>query len=283
MKCNKCGAELRIVSEEYCKDEQERPMYKEYACCDFCKTKVPLQNNPLNNQATNPMQPNNLNAGSLPPKKKRKWVIGIVIFLFVCYVISTFSDDSSDTPTEVTSETKETDNKKANADTDNKGQSKEQDKTKQSKATKKPAATKKPKPTLSPKQAKAKAKKEAQAAKKKFINSCKEYPYKKVMRNPKKFVNKKIKIKCQISQISQGGFFTKGFLRCYSYSGYGIYAENEYVVYDERVSSSPKLLDDDIITVYGIINEPEEMTRALTGTSEEVFTITMKYVKLHKK
>lgn len=45
MKCNKCGAELRIVSEEYCKDVKGRPMYKEYAYCDFCRTKTPLGNN----------------------------------------------------------------------------------------------------------------------------------------------------------------------------------------------------------------------------------------------
>lgn len=280
MKCNKCGAELRIVSEEYCKDVMGRPMYREYAYCDYCKTKSPVQNNPSTPQTNKFVQPNFANAGQKPPsKKKRNWIIGIIAFILVCGIFSIFADDSPDTPTDVASENQKTDSKKNNND---KQPPKDKKETKPAQ-TKKPAATKKPKPTLSPKEIKKKEKKEAQATKNKFINSCKEYPYKKVMRNPKKFIGKKIKIKCQISQISKDGFFTKGFLRCYSYSGYGLYADDEYIVFDERVSSSPKLLDEDIITVYGTISEPEEMTRALTGTSDEVFTIEMKYVKLHKK
>lgn len=48
MKCNKCGAELRIVKEEYCKDVNGNPMYKDFAYCDICKTKSPLNNNTFN-------------------------------------------------------------------------------------------------------------------------------------------------------------------------------------------------------------------------------------------
>ena len=141
--------------------------------------------------------------------------------------------------------------------------------------------TEKPKPTLSPKQIKSKKKKAARAKKTKFINACKKYNYKKVMRNPNKYIGKKIKLKCQINQISEDGLFTQGFLRCYSYSGYDIYADDEYVVFDERASKTPKFLTNDVITVYGTIEEPEEMTRALTGTKDTVFTIKMKYVKIH--
>ena len=128
---------------------------------------------------------------------------------------------------------------------------------------------------------KPKKKKAARAKKTKFINACKKYNYKKVMRNPNKYIGKKIKLKCQINQISEDGLFTQGFLRCYSYSGYDIYADDEYVVFDERASKTPKLLTNDVITVYGTIEEPEEMTRALTGTKDTVFTIKMKYVKIH--
>ena len=101
------------------------------------------------------------------------------------------------------------------------------------------------------------------------------------MRNPNKYVGKKIKLKCQINQISEDGLFTQGFLRCYSYSGYDIYADDEYVVFDERAAKTPKLPSNDIITVYGTIEKPEVMTRALTGTKDTVFTIKMKYVKIH--
>lgn len=281
MKCNQCGEELRIEREEYCKDVNGNPMYRDVAYCDTCNTRTPLRNS----QNTNNFSPN-YGSGQItppkPPKKKMKaWQIVLIVFVAICFLGAFFQDEDSDKKnTKVTSE------QNSNKDTGDGKQKKNVKTTKgttSSKAATKPKATKKAKATLSPKVKKAQKKQKEKKAKKKFIASCKAYSYKKVMRNPKKYIGKKIKIKCQISQIQEDGLFTKKYYRCYSYSGYGIYAGNEYVIYDERISNSPKLLEDDIITVYGTIEEPEEVTRALTGTSDEVFTIDMKYVKLNKK
>lgn len=51
MKCTKCGAELRVNSEEYCKDVKGRPMYKYFAYCDACRIKydISAQNPPMSN------------------------------------------------------------------------------------------------------------------------------------------------------------------------------------------------------------------------------------------
>ena len=43
MKCKKCGREMRLWSEEYCKDVHGNPMYKNFAYCDACKTKTPME------------------------------------------------------------------------------------------------------------------------------------------------------------------------------------------------------------------------------------------------
>lgn len=277
MKCEKCGTELRIQKEEHCKDVNGNPMYRDYAYCDVCKTRTPLQNT----QAENNFPPGQNPFSQKPPKKKLKtWQIVLIVFLGIAFwgAIFTSGDESEDTssprPTSEESKKFADNSKKDDTNTENSSAPK---------PTQKAKATKKPKPTLSPKQVKANEKKKAKKDKKNFIAGCKTYSYKNVMRNPDKYVGKKIKIKCQISQIQEGGFFSKKYFRCYSYSGYGIYAENEYILFDERISSSPKLLDDDIITAYGTIEKPEEITRALTGTNDEVFTINMKYVKLHKE
>lgn len=91
MKCNKCGAELRIVSEEYCKDVKGRAMYKEYAYCDFCRTKTPLGNNQFTTAGSQQIQNeanNNTNYKQLPRKilnaiRYTEIIIGILSLLGV--------------------------------------------------------------------------------------------------------------------------------------------------------------------------------------------------------
>lgn len=53
MRCTKCGNEMRVGSEEYCKDVNGNPMYKNFAYCDTCKIQIPLEyyySNITNNQ-----------------------------------------------------------------------------------------------------------------------------------------------------------------------------------------------------------------------------------------
>ena len=286
MKCKKCNQEMRFGQEACGTDINGNPIFKDFAYCDNCRIRVEIQQTP-------PVQPTNngfqsagvQNINNVPKKKKHGCLWSIIIFFLVCALLYQCGNSDKDSDTKNTNSTSVS-NKVTNTPAVKKDsqKSKTNSKPKQeakSKQKAKPKKTAKAKPTLSPKQIKAKEKKAAKAKKAKFINACKTYNYKKVMRNPNKYVGKKIKLKCQINQISEDGLFTQGFLRCYSYSGYDIYADDEYVVFDERAAKTPKLLSNDIITVYGTIEKPEVMTRALTGTKDTVFTIKMKYVKIH--
>ena len=125
-------------------------------------------------------------------------------------------------------------------------------------------------------------KEEKQISKKEYIKKCKEYGYKKVLRNPEKYIGKKVKVKLKISQVHEEGLFnsTKYYF-AYSKTDYGTWYGNEYAIMDERESEKPKLLEDDIIEVYGEIAEPEE-TVSLIISSSELFSINMRYVKLIK-
>lgn len=128
-----------------------------------------------------------------------------------------------------------------------------------------------PKPTKKPKTAK--------QIKKEYIASCKEYKYKDVLRNPSDYTGKKVKIKLKILSVHEESVLndTKYYI-AYSKGEYGWY-ENMYAVFDKRISDDLKLLEDDIIEVYGEIAEPED-TVSLIVASSEVFAINMKYVKL---
>ena len=272
---------MRFGQEQCGSDANGNPIYKDFAYCDNCTSKVEIQQAPTVEKPNNDFKSVGIqNINNTPKKKKNGCLWYIIIFFLVCALFSQCGNSNDDSDNAEKNDTSTSSEIATTPKAKNK-KKKESKKHNNIAKSKKPKQTVKPKKTASLKQNKAKNKETAKATKTKFKNSCKTYNYKKVMRDPKKYIGKKIKLKCQINQISEDGWFTQGFLRCYSYSGYGIYANNEYVIFDERVSKSPKLLADDIITVYGTIEEPEKMTRALTGTKDTVFTIKMKYVKIH--
>lgn len=142
------------------------------------------------------------------------------------------------------------------------------------KPTPKPTQKPTPKPTIKPTPT-VKPKSDRQD----YIESCKEYKYKDVLRNPKKYIGKRVKVKVRISSVHDKSWLnpTKYYF-AYSKSTYGWYG-NEYAIFDNRSKEKPKLLEDDIIIVYGEIAEPED-TISLIVNSSELFAIKMKYVKL---
>lgn len=112
---------------------------------------------------------------------------------------------------------------------------------------------------------------------------CQEYNYKDVLRNPEKYIGKKIVITLEISTVKQESWAnpTKYYF-AYSESepGSGFFYGDRYAVFDERENQDDlKILEDDIIKVWGEISEPQE-TSSLIVNSEELFCIDMKYVEL---
>lgn len=107
--------------------------------------------------------------------------------------------------------------------------------------------------------------------------SCEEYKYKDVLRNPEDYVGKRIKITVKISTVHEASWLndTKYYF-AYSKSDYGWYGD-KYGIFDKRENQGLKLLEDDIITVYGEIADPE-YTTSLIVSGSELFCIDMKYI-----
>lgn len=114
-----------------------------------------------------------------------------------------------------------------------------------------------------------------------FIASCTEIPYKDIMRNPSDYEGMPICVTLRISQVMDASFFSDAkWYHCYSSnSDYGYY-DDEYYVTDDRSEADPKLLEDDVIKIYGTVSGTESVTRAINGTTAEIVKISMMYCDL---
>lgn len=118
-------------------------------------------------------------------------------------------------------------------------------------------------------------------SKEEFIASCQEIPYKTLARTPDEYIGTRIVLTVKVEQILQGGFFDSNeYYRVYTNDEYDFWAGDEYFMYDFRPDDAMKILQDDIITVYAEFSGTESVTRALTGTTEEVPAIKVYYLDL---
>lgn len=111
---------------------------------------------------------------------------------------------------------------------------------------------------------------------------CQTVDYKELCRYPEKYEGTKITVKVKVSQIIDANFSgsEKAWRTYTDNSGYGFYADDEYYMLDKRGSDAVKILDDDIINVYGEFTGLEKITRALTSTTDELPRIEVKYADL---
>ncbi len=111
---------------------------------------------------------------------------------------------------------------------------------------------------------------------------CQTVDYKELCRYPEKYEGTKIVVKVKVSQIIDANFSgsEKAWRTYTDNSGYGFYADDEYYMLDKRGGDAVKILEDDIITVYGEFTGLEEITRALTSTTDELPRIEVKYADL---
>lgn len=111
---------------------------------------------------------------------------------------------------------------------------------------------------------------------------CQTVDYKELCRYPEKYEGTKIVVKVKVSQIIDANFSgsEKAWRTYTDNSGYGFYADDEYYMLDKRGGDAVKILEDDIITVYGEFTGLEEITRALTSTTDELPSIEVKYADL---
>lgn len=116
-----------------------------------------------------------------------------------------------------------------------------------------------------------------------YKSQCQEYNYKDVLRNPEGYIGEKIVITVEISTVKSKSLTnpTKYYF-AYSESepGSGFFYGNRYGIFDKRANQDElKILEDDVIKVWGEISEPQETT-SLIVNGEELFCIDMKYVEL---
>lgn len=111
---------------------------------------------------------------------------------------------------------------------------------------------------------------------------CQSVDYKELCRYPEKYEGTKIVVKVKVSQIIDANFSgsEKAWRTYTDNSGYGFYADDEYYMLDKRGGDAVKILEDDIITVYGEFTGLEKITRALTSTTDELPRIEVKYADL---
>lgn len=111
---------------------------------------------------------------------------------------------------------------------------------------------------------------------------CQTVDYKELCRYPEKYEGTKIVVKVKVSQIIDANFSgsEKAWRTYTDNSGYGFYADDEYYMLDKRGGDAVKILDDDIITVYGEFTGLEKITRALTITTDELPRVEVKYADL---
>lgn len=113
-----------------------------------------------------------------------------------------------------------------------------------------------------------------------YKDSCKEYKYKDVLRNPQDYVGERIKITAKIYSVHEESWSNDGkYYFVYSNDEYNIWHGDRYAIYDRREVQDPKLLSEDVITIWGEISNPEQTT-SLIVSSEEIFVIDMKYAEL---
>ena len=115
-----------------------------------------------------------------------------------------------------------------------------------------------------------------------FKSSCQEIGYKKLLRTPDDYVGQRIVITAEVQQVIDGGLFddSKYYRVQTDNSGSGYYFDDEYFMYDNRVNDDMKILDKDVLKIYGEFTGLETIKRAMTGTKDEVPAIKAYYIEL---
>lgn len=123
------------------------------------------------------------------------------------------------------------------------------------------------------------------ASKEEFISQCEELDYKAISRNPDDFIGKKFKVNVQIFSASDS-WSTGKYYKAYTDDGSETYFDNMIWVFDKRDENSEdyvKLLEEDIVTIYGEFNGLQETENALNGEKGEDVALDLYYADLIKE
>lgn len=116
-----------------------------------------------------------------------------------------------------------------------------------------------------------------------FIDSCEEFNYKKIARNPDDYVGHNFKVNVQIFSVSEKTWLTDSYMKAYTDDGNGYYFDKMIYIFDEQNEKSEyyvNVLEDDIITVYGTFEEMVESKNMINGETSKEIALHMKYTEL---
>lgn len=118
---------------------------------------------------------------------------------------------------------------------------------------------------------------------KNFKASCEKFTYKEIARNPKNYENKNIQFTGKVEQVQENSSLfssTKSIVirLAVTKDKYGYYDDYVYCTYNYSENES-KILEDDIITVYGVCTGDYTYTTVL-GSSVTIPSIDVKYITL---
>lgn len=111
---------------------------------------------------------------------------------------------------------------------------------------------------------------------------CETVKYKDLCRYPDQYAGKKITITGKVQQIMDANWLSsdKAWRVQTDNDGYGYYLDDEYYAIDKRPSDAIKVLQDDIVVIYGEFTGMTNVTRALTNTTDEIPCINVAYVDI---
>lgn len=123
---------------------------------------------------------------------------------------------------------------------------------------------------------------EASISEEEYRASCEEIGYKELCRNPDDYEGRKIRVVVKIAQIMDSDSGQNQDWRAYTddEDGLGLYFGDEYYLSDKREEGSTKILEDDILVIYGEFTGLKKISRAFTNTQDELPCITVRYAEL---
>ncbi|WOC33427.1 MULTISPECIES: hypothetical protein [Caproicibacterium] len=111
-----------------------------------------------------------------------------------------------------------------------------------------------------------------------FKKGCAAFDYKSIARQPDNFIGKKAKFTGQVAQVIEDLSGTALRVNV-TEDEYGLWSNTVYVRYSYPESSSPRILEDDIITMYGTLDGLETYTSTL-GASVTIPALNAQYIDI---
>jgi hypothetical protein len=112
-----------------------------------------------------------------------------------------------------------------------------------------------------------------------FILTCKGYDYREISRNPDNYLSEPCKFKGKVIQVQESGLNVT--LRINVTEGsYGSWDDTIYVDYKRLDSAESRILDDDIIMIYGTLNGIKTYTTVLRSKMS-IPWVKAKYIEIN--